>query len=46
MELGGNDPMIVLEDADIHSAARFAIVNAFENAGQMCISTERTPNIR
>ncbi len=41
MELGGNDPMIVLEDADINAAARFAVGNAFENAGQMCISTER-----
>jgi acyl-CoA reductase-like NAD-dependent aldehyde dehydrogenase len=41
MELGGNDPMIVLKDADISSAARFAAASSFENAGQMCISTER-----
>ncbi len=41
MELGGNDPMIVLEDADINAAARFAVASAFENTGQMCISTER-----
>ena len=41
MELGGKDPMIVLEDADIDDAAAFAISNSFENAGQMCISTER-----
>lgn len=41
MELGGNDPMIVLEDADIISAARFAVASSFENAGQMCTSTER-----
>jgi len=41
MELGGNDPMIVLPDADIGSAARFAVASSFENAGQMCTSTER-----
>lgn len=41
MELGGNDPMIVLEDADIDAAARFAVAASFENAGQMCTSTER-----
>ncbi|MBW2238874.1 MAG: aldehyde dehydrogenase, partial [Deltaproteobacteria bacterium] len=41
MELGGNDPMIVLEDADISTAARFAVASSFENAGQMCTSTER-----
>lgn len=41
MELGGNDPMIVLEDADVFAAARFAVASSFENAGQMCTSTER-----
>lgn len=41
MELGGNDPMIVMKDADIESAARFAVASSFENAGQMCTSTER-----
>ncbi len=41
MELGGNDPMIVLEDANLEQAARFAAGSSFENAGQMCISTER-----
>jgi succinate-semialdehyde dehydrogenase/glutarate-semialdehyde dehydrogenase len=41
MELGGNDPMIVMKDADIQAAARFAVASSFENAGQMCISTER-----
>ena len=41
MELGGKDPLIVMEDADVDQAARFAIGNSFANAGQMCISTER-----
>lgn len=41
MELGGKDPMIVLEDADLDTAAGFAVANSLENAGQMCISTER-----
>lgn len=41
MELGGKDPCIVLEDADIDEAANFAVANSLENAGQMCISTER-----
>ena len=41
LELGGKDPMIVLEDADIEQAARFAAFNSFRNAGQVCVSTER-----
>jgi succinate-semialdehyde dehydrogenase / glutarate-semialdehyde dehydrogenase len=41
MELGGKDPLIVLKDANIDSAARFAVASSFENAGQMCTSTER-----
>lgn len=41
LELGGKDPMIVLDDADIDAAARFAARNSFRNAGQVCVSTER-----
>jgi succinate-semialdehyde dehydrogenase/glutarate-semialdehyde dehydrogenase len=41
MELGGNDPMIVMKDANIQAAAHFAVASSFENTGQMCISTER-----
>lgn len=41
MELGGNDPMIVMAAADIDRAVQFAVASSFENAGQMCTSTER-----
>ncbi|CAM3472878.1 aldehyde dehydrogenase family protein [Parendozoicomonas haliclonae] len=41
MELGGNDPMIVMNNANIEAAARFAVGSSVENAGQMCTSTER-----
>ena len=41
MELGGKDPMIVLEDAHIENAARGAIWGAFANCGQSCSSVER-----
>lgn len=41
LELGGKDPMIVLDDADVEQAATFAAWNGFRNAGQVCVSTER-----
>lgn len=41
LELGGKDPMIVLEDADIPNAARGAVWGAFANSGQACASVER-----
>jgi acyl-CoA reductase-like NAD-dependent aldehyde dehydrogenase len=41
LELGGKDALIVLEDADIESAASFAVQNSFRNSGQVCVSTER-----
>lgn len=41
LELGGKDPMIVLEDADVPNAARGAVWGAFANSGQACASVER-----
>ncbi|MEZ0340253.1 aldehyde dehydrogenase family protein [Mycobacterium sp. pV006] len=41
LELGGKDPMIVLEDADIDLAAHAAVWGAMFNAGQTCVSVER-----
>jgi acyl-CoA reductase-like NAD-dependent aldehyde dehydrogenase len=41
LELGGKDPMIVLEDADVDLAAHAAVWGAFFNAGQTCVSVER-----
>jgi acyl-CoA reductase-like NAD-dependent aldehyde dehydrogenase len=41
LELGGKDPMIVLDDADVDLAAHAAVWGAFFNAGQTCVSVER-----
>jgi succinate-semialdehyde dehydrogenase/glutarate-semialdehyde dehydrogenase len=41
LELGGKDPMIVLDDANISNAARAAVWGAFANSGQACSSVER-----
>ncbi len=41
LELGGKDPMIVLEDADIELAAHAAVWGGMFNAGQTCVSVER-----
>jgi acyl-CoA reductase-like NAD-dependent aldehyde dehydrogenase len=41
LELGGKDPMIVLEDANLVNAARAAVWGGFCNAGQACASIER-----
>ena len=41
LELGGKDPMIVAEDADLEKAAEACVYGALTNAGQACISVER-----
>jgi acyl-CoA reductase-like NAD-dependent aldehyde dehydrogenase len=41
LELGGKDPMIVLDDANLPNAARAAVWGGFCNAGQACASIER-----
>lgn len=41
LELGGKDPMLVLDDADIDVASSAAVWGAFVNAGQACLSVER-----
>jgi acyl-CoA reductase-like NAD-dependent aldehyde dehydrogenase len=41
LELGGKDPMIVCDDADITLAAHAAVWGAMFNAGQTCVSVER-----
>ncbi len=41
LELGGKNPMVVLDDADIEVASSGAVWAAFINAGQACLSVER-----
>ncbi|MCQ9104375.1 NAD-dependent succinate-semialdehyde dehydrogenase [Vibrio alginolyticus] len=41
MELGGNAPFIVFEDADLDEAAEGLVASKFRNAGQTCVCTNR-----
>jgi putative phosphonoacetaldehyde dehydrogenase len=41
LELGGNDPIIVLEDADLDEAAALAAAGSYKNSGQRCTAIKR-----
>jgi aldehyde dehydrogenase (NAD+) len=41
LELGGNDPLIVLEDADLDEAATLAASGSYKNSGQRCTAVKR-----
>jgi acyl-CoA reductase-like NAD-dependent aldehyde dehydrogenase len=41
LELGGKNPLIVCDDADLELAANWAVLSAFSNAGQRCASGSR-----
>jgi len=41
MELGGNAPFIVFDDADVDAAVAGALVSKYRNAGQTCVCTNR-----
>src|ERR1700730_16882690 len=41
LELGGNDPLIVMEDADLEEAATLAAMGSYKNSGQRCTAIKR-----
>jgi putative phosphonoacetaldehyde dehydrogenase len=41
LELGGNDPIIVMDDADLEEAASLAVQGSYKNSGQRCTAVKR-----
>lgn len=41
LELGGNDPLIVMDDADLDEAASLAVAGSYKNSGQRCTAVKR-----
>lgn len=41
LELGGNDPLIVMEDADLEEATTLAAAGSYKNSGQRCTAVKR-----
>lgn len=41
LELGGNDPLIILKDADLDRASDLAVAGAYKNSGQRCTAVKR-----
>ena len=41
LELGGNDPIIVMDDADLDEASTLAVQGSYKNSGQRCTAVKR-----